>query len=48
MSTGPPLAPYEAGLRRLAQRARPHTHPVSERRADDRRRYRHQRYALVE
>ncbi|KOV32012.1 hypothetical protein ADK60_14270 [Streptomyces sp. XY431] len=43
-----PRAPYEAGLPRLAQRARPHAHPIAEWREDDWRRYRHAYYALVE
>ncbi|MFB8203263.1 sulfatase family protein [Kitasatospora purpeofusca] len=43
-----PRAPYEAGLPRLAQRARPHSHPTAEWREDDWRRYRHAYYALVE
>ncbi|WP_406087309.1 sulfatase [Kitasatospora purpeofusca] len=43
-----PRAPYEAGLPRLAQRARPHTHPTAEWREDDWRRYRHAYYTLVE
>ncbi|MFJ4670310.1 sulfatase family protein [Kitasatospora purpeofusca] len=43
-----PRAPYEAGLPRLAQRARPHTHPTAEWREDDWRRYRYAYYALVE
>ncbi|MEK2493007.1 sulfatase-like hydrolase/transferase [Kitasatospora purpeofusca] len=47
-STGPLPAPDEAGLPRLAQRARPHTHPTAEWREDDWRRYRHAYYALVE